>query len=1663
MWAPRLCTLFAVSLLAGPAPAGDKMADRSTAEKISFYRQVRPIFQASCQGCHQPAKAGGGYVMTSLAALLKGGDTGEPAVVPGKPDDSNLLSMITPADGKADMPKGRPPLAAGEIALVRRWIQQGAADDTPPGARARIDARHPPLYARPPVIASLDFSSDGRLLVIAGFHEVLLWKSDGSRRLARLVGMSDRIESVRFSPDGSQLAAVGGNPCRMGEVQVWNVAAGKLSLSLPLTYDTLYGGCWSPDGKLIAFGGADNAVRAIDAATSKPLLFMAAHEDWVRGTAFSRDGKLLCSVSRDMTVKMTDLATQRFLGNVTTHTPGVLRGGMLAIARHPLRDEILVGGADGVPKLFRMEVKAAPASGGNPNQIREFEALPGRVFDVRFNPDGSRIFAAGTLDGKAQVRCYETDSGKRLWQLDVPETALYALACAADGKTVAVAGGDGQIRLIDAIGGKIGKRFLPVEITPSAGAAGDWFAGPEAALPPVPAVTAPPAEPIVRLDVEPSVIRFTRPTDYAQVLLTGTLTNGTRVDATRLARWTVEGDLGQVTSGGRFTPAHRGTGKLLAALSGRRWEIPIELEKLQSGYAPDFVRDVNPIMTRLGCNAGTCHGAAKGKNGFKLSLRGYDPPLDIRALTDDLASRRVNTASPDDSLMLLKATAAVPHQGGQVITPDSTYYRTLRQWIANGARLDTASPRAARIDVLPRNPVVERIGDTQQMRIVAAFADGTTRDVTREAFIEGGNTEVIAADRNGVMTAVRRGESPVLARYDGTYAATTLTVMGDRGGFVWQAPETWGKIDELVAAKWQRMKILPSPLCGDAEFLRRVSLDLTGLPPTAAEVRAFLHDPRPTRVKRDERIAALIGSEAYIEHWTNKWADLLQVNRKFLGAEGAAAFRGWIRGQIAANTPYREFVAKILTASGSNRENPPASYFKILRDPRDTMENTTHLFLAVRFNCNKCHDHPFERWTQDQYYQTAAFLARVDFKPDPASGARKIAGTAVEGAKALYEVVYDKDQGEVLHERTKAVAPPRLPFPARYDRPPRATRRQEFAAWLTSPDNPYFARSYVNRLWGYLLGAGLIEPLDDVRAGNPPTNPELLDYLAAEFVRSGFDVRYVIGLICRSRAYQLSIETNRWNEDDRINYAHALARRLPAEVLYDAIHRATGSIARIPGVPPGTRAAALPDSGINVPDGFLNNLGRPARESACECERSSGLQLGPVMALISGPTVEQAVSDPDSELARLVAAEQNDTRLIDEIFLRVLGRPASPQEIAQGLSALESLPKEHRQLAARLERRERELASTIAAQARQRLSAIDRAGRELAAYEKEIAPRQSQQERQRQQRIAQAESALADSRQRLPQRLARWEPQVKHPTVWTPLDPIELSATGGVRLTKQRDLSVLADGSPGRVAYQFVARTGVTGVTGIKLEALADDRLPGKGPGRAPNGNFVLTAFRVAWAPQTAPNERRPVALEKARADFSQDGFGVQLAIEARKADRRKGWATVPKTGRNHTAVFQTRENVGAGPGILTFTLDHQYDEGHVLGRFRISVTNFPRPITLDGLPKNIADILAVAPARCSDAQKADLLRYYAGVDEELSSRQQALAAARQPPPVDAKLQAFRDALAEVSRPVPIDPLLAQLRGDFRLSADQLAKSRLTFAQDLAWALINSPAFLFNR
>ena len=594
---------------------------------------------------------------------------------------------------------------------------------------------------------------------------------------------------------------------------------------------------------------------------------------------------------------------------------------------------------------------------------------------------------------------------------------------------------------------------------------------------------------IVSISASPTKIELKNRFDYRQLLITGRTASGQIVDLTRIADRGGKPQIVDMAPNGLTTAKADGAETLTFTFGDRSIDVPVKVSGFNDEYQVSFIRDVQPTFARMSCNAGTCHGSKNGKNGFKLSLRGYDPLFDYRAFTDDVAARRFNRAAPDQSLMLLKASGTIPHVGGVRTRVGSRYYELLRSWIADGVKFDADSPRVASIEVYPQDPIIPRAGMLQQMTVLAKYSDGSSRDVTAEAFIESGNIEVIEAEEGGRLTMLRRGEASVLVRYEGAYAATTLTVMGDRDGFVWQRPPVHNYIDELVYQKLERVKILPSGLCSDEQFIRRVYLDLTGLPPTADEVVAFLNDKRETRIKRDQLVDRLVGSRQYVEHWTNKWADLLQVNRKFLGEEGAISLRGWIKDAVATNKPYDQFAREVLTASGSTVENPPAAYFKVLRSPDVLMENTTHLFLAVRFNCNKCHDHPFERWTQNQYYDLAAYFAQVGRKEDPDYAGQKIGGSAVEGAKPLVEVIYDTGSGDVKHERTGQTVAPSFPYAHDDTAPQDASRRAQLARWITSPENRYFAKSYVNRLWGYLFGIGIIEPIDDIRAGNPPPIP----------------------------------------------------------------------------------------------------------------------------------------------------------------------------------------------------------------------------------------------------------------------------------------------------------------------------------------------------------------------------------------------------------------------------------------------------------------------------------------------------------------------------------------------------------------------------------------------
>jgi hypothetical protein len=1139
-------------------------------------------------------------------------------------------------------------------------------------------------------------------------------------------------------------------------------------------------------------------------------------------------------------------------------------------------------------------------------------------------------------------------------------------------------------------------------------------------------------------------------------LVTARLVSGETADVTRVAHFELSEPVAKLTPRGRLLPAKDGSSQVKVTYGGKAAEIPVHVAGAGSAFQADFVRDVNPVMTKLGCNQGACHGSKNGKGGFKLSLRGYDPIFDVRSLTDELSARRVSLSSPDDSLMLLKAVAEVPHEGGRRCENGDAAYQILRQWIAEGAKLSESSARVKSIQVLPLNPVVGKVGSRQQMRVVATYSDGARRDVTAEAFLDTGNADVATVDATGLVQTLRRGEAPMLARFEGSYAATTVTVMGDRAGFEWKQPASWGRIDELVASKWQRMKIEPSEICSDGEFLRRVTLDLTGLPPGVEELRAFLSDARPTREKREAAVERLIGTPEFLDHWTNKWCDMLQVNPKFLGKEGAEGFRGWIRGQLERNTPYDEFVRSILTATGSNYENPAAGYWKVLRQPAEAMENTTHLFLATRFNCNKCHDHPFERWTQDQYYQTGAYFAQFSLQEDVAkSSGRKLGGTAVEGAKALFEKVVENPAGTITHDRTGAVAEPQFPYPASANIDPQAPRRMQLAAWMTSPDNRYFASSYANRLWGYLLGRGLIEPLDDIRAGNPASNPELLDHLTRRMVDSGFNVRTLLREICNSRTYQLSIQTNRWNEDDTTNYSHAVARRLPAETLFDAVYKVTG-----------TQSAKGRAAGVLENEGdlgtFLATLGKPLRESACECERSSELRLGSVMALLSGPTISSAIQDPKNGLAQLVAAQKDDTNLINELFLRILARNATAREIEATRNLLAKVDTDNEKIDASWQTKEKEQAPLIAQQEKDRQVAIGKAAAELSVYEDATQFFRTEREDIRKERLTQASLALKGFEEGLALRATEWmavAPPAADALTWTMIRPKDARSTqANIKLDIQGDGSVISSGGNSRSDYVVTLESDLQGITGLLLEVLPDATLPEFGPGRAKNGNFVLSEIQVRAVVKGKPET--VVSLKEAWASFAQDKFPVEAALGG--ADEGKGWAVGGALGRRHTAAFKFEHPIPGGAGTTVKVTLSQKLQDNLIGRFRLHVTTHSNPLG-SGLPGEVWAAARKPIAARAPGQQNRVLSHLRETDPEYWRLRKLERQLRLPLPPDPKHTGLQQALATAKEPIRLDPVLVQLREDTEASRRQVANKRLTVVQDLAWALINNPAFLFNR
>jgi hypothetical protein len=750
--------------------------------------------------------------------------------------------------------------------------------------------------------------------------------------------------------------------------------------------------------------------------------------------------------------------------------------------------------------------------------------------------------------------------------------------------------------------------------------------------------------PPISLSVEPTEVTLRGQWDRQQLIVTGRFESNQVRDLTHSVTYKVlTSDVVSISTEGVVTPRGNGSTVLHVHRGNVEAKVTVQVEGMDQPTPVSFRRHVQPILTKAGCNAGACHGTPSGKNGFRLSLRGYDPSLDIRSLTHDSQSRRLNTLDPDQSLMLLKASARIPHEGGRRFDKNSYLYAHLNVWIAAGATDDSATaPQLTRLEVFPHDRVLDEPAVAQQLRVVADFSDGSKRDVTHLARYSFNAENIADVKPTGLVKKNKKGEVAVTAEYMNQMATARLIFLDRAPAFAGTFPVANNNIDLHVFAKLKLLRIEPSPHCTDAEFIRRSTLDAIGKLPTPDEVRAFLASTEPQ--KREKWIDTLLERPDFADWWALMWTDRLGCNQRFVGKLGAVKYHEWIHHAVADNMPEDEFVRAILTARGGNYSVPPASFYRRIRDPQMRAEEVAQLFLGVRIGCAKCHNHPGERWTQDDYYGLAAFFARIRYRDGP---------FFIE----IYnkeETVYSARDGEVIQPRTQQVVPPKFlggsipTFRASED------RLDVLASWLTSAENPFFARAAVNRIWYHLFGRGIVDPVDDLRSTNPPSNAELLDALAADFVKHGFDRKYLIRKIMLSRTYQQSWQTTATNADDDKYFSHAKVRLPRAEALLDAICSATETAEKFPQFPAGTSAVSLPDGEYKHP--FLEAFGRPARAMACECERETDTNLSQALQLVGGQTVQDKLKSDTGRIARLLAAKKNDAEIIEEMFLATFSR-----------------------------------------------------------------------------------------------------------------------------------------------------------------------------------------------------------------------------------------------------------------------------------------------------------------------------------------------------------------------------------------------------------------------
>ena len=1274
-------------LHAEPAARDSKRA-KSSAETA----QAMAILRDNCVSCHGMGKTKGGLSLMTREQALKGGDEG-PALSASKPSESRLLQLLEPGADPHMPPKKQ--LDATLIAQLKSWVKTGAPWDVAaldPDAAPIVPVHLSPLPpgARPSFAAVLN--PDATQLAFSVGEQVFLHGLSPTNQplLAQAHTLGDPIFSLAWSPDGATLASGGFRSLRL-----WS--ASNLTPRLTFTnslVDRISAIAFAPDGQWIALAdglnGRSGIVRLVDPNSGIIKTSWRAHADTIFDIEFSRDSTKLLTASGDKLVRVWNVATHQEVATLEGHTAQVLGASFNSNAT-----QVVSGGADKQLKVWDIATKERIITLGNHSAAITAVAWPGNSNTVFAATDGGGVYRYTNLKPHTGEQSSATADETKLG--DMPDAVL-ALAVSSHTQLILATDHSGIAKLWSAapkllatLGTNSPITTPNVHIqkpsgakpTPKSVAAKDT---PKPKKLPQPVK----ASQIASIHVEPSQISLHPDSPHHRLIVTARLQDGFELDFTSFAKFSAPRKAPfEVDSVGIVTARGPGTGEVEISAGGKRVRVPVRISGPTSATTntvatpamtwsagpPSFVRDVLPVLNRTGCSAGSCHAKADGQNGFKLSVFSYDPKADYAEIVKDTHGRRVFPSAPDESMILKKALGLMPHEGGQRFQVGSAPHQLIATWMREGLPFtSTNEPALTHISVFPKERSYRK-GASQQLLVQGHYSDGSLRDVTHLAAFDSNEKEIAKVDEEGHVTiGVLTGQGVVVTRYMGFVAPSMILVPAEKllpDASYAQLPRV-NFIDDHAYAQFKRLGLFPSDPATDLELLRRASLDTIGVLPKPEELKRHAEAMKAGGEQRSRAyqcyIDELLARPEFGDYWANRWADLLRPNPDRVGVKSVLVLDQWLRESFQANKPYDQFVRDLIVAEGSNHRSGPAVVYRDRRDPPELTTMFSQLFLGTRLECAKCHHHPNEKWSQDDFYQLAAYFGPVK---------QKGAGLSPP-ISAGTETFYFAPGGAVHHPVSGAVMAPKPPDGPELKADGSLDPRKALADWLTTPDNPFFGRAAANRVWANFFGRGLVDPVDDFRVSNPCVNPALLDALAKDFAEHHYDLKHLVRTILSSHLYQLSSTPNDTNLADTKNFSRSYRRRLPAEVLLDAVCDVTAVPESFAAMPAGYRA--MQTWSYKIESHFLDAFGRPNASSDCPCERDRQMSVVQSLHLMNSKNLQSKLSNPDGRAHQLAASNRTPEEIITELYLHTLSRPPSAEEL-QIATGVFNDPKANRQSA----------------------------------------------------------------------------------------------------------------------------------------------------------------------------------------------------------------------------------------------------------------------------------------------------------------------------------------------------------------------------------------------